>query len=742
MGRDHATRNGRRVRSAVSVFGALAIGCIGASGAGCGSSASVPADGGSDGMTTDTGTHPGSGSGTHPGSGSGTHPGSGTSSGTGTGTGSGQGVGDSGQDSTTPPDTGTGDTGTTVDSGQDGGVDSGHDAGHDAGPVTCTGAGTACTLNGGDKGICESAVCTACTVGTAGNTACTTAYGGSTPTDYVCVAGNCVEGDCVTRADCTGNANGPACINHQCAPCTDDTQCAAGDICETETGQADTGKCITPATATCTTPENTGTGTNEGTPGVCKNNTADMCCTVNGGSTCIPDTPTMNPCCVGAPGDIYCQSTKGLNMANAACDPATNACVACAAVTNNTYTVDPINGNDTIATGNPSAAPSCAFKSITAALAKIGATGTNTTVEILGGTGATGPSTGTGETFPITIPLHITLTTTGTTAVTITASVTGAAGTSAAFIMDAATSAIEGSAGAALTITAAATGAPDYGVVVNGTAADSTVLKNVTISGFTDDGIEVTAGKVTIGEGVVSTANGAAESDGNGLAVTGGTAIINPATGGATTSFDQNTGYGIAVSGTGAITLTGTATAPATGTVTANKNAEGGISFTPPTTGNAAASTVTGLLANGSTAGSGAVIAAGSNVTITNSVFLNNSADGVLVNAATGSVSTAIANINLGIGTAKGDNTFQATGTSKNGAAGICLDLTSADVTLSAEGNVFSQANCDTGNGTLLQNNTACANSGCTGGICDLGLEQPVSVGTNTNTINVAPCTE
>jgi len=727
----------------------------------------VAMDGGSG-----SGSSIGSGSGSTVGSGSGSSVGSGSGSGSGSGVGSGSGS-SAGSGSGSSSGSGSG-TNSCTDDAQCVGNSNGALclAGHCAKCTTdaqCQsdanfGVTTICATTGASTGNCISSTCTA-----AG--ACA-----ANPADFCCSANGtadysaagtdvCVPGACCTNSDCT-TATAAFCVANKCGPCTSDSQCAANHFCATSGASA--GECVASACATTTGGGSTATpGANGGAPpGTCTAApTTDMCCTISGAAECIlsPTGGGITTCCPGSTGNANCQTA--LADSHAVCS--NNVCTSCAALSGNTYIVDPINGSDTSGTGNPqtgggAAAPACALRTITRALQLIGPTAPTlaTTIEIIGG-GATTATVSAGETFPLIIPSNVTITTkanSGAVSVTVPNGRNGFtfAGNGTA----AQTNTIEGTTGSSLTITSANNGGND-GIV---TGPASTAIVNITklsVTGMANDGIRVLGGTTTIGAGVASNNNGPAAGGGagtgNGLNVTGGEAVINVTGAGvAGTTFNGNGQHGIIVTQGGYVNITGTvASATAgTGTITTNANYYAGVWLqqTPPGgTGTVPTNTISGLVSFGNTNGHGMRIITGSSVTVRSSAFLNNTGDGVLISAVPGAIGTnnSVAGIDLGSGNASGLNTFQAvTAGPHNGAAGICIALANVTPanTLLAQGNQFQEATsctATTGAPTLLENPNGCANNPgqCAGGICDLGLQNTGGGGASTNTFDVTHCT-
>jgi hypothetical protein len=461
-----------------------------------------------------------------------------------------------------------------------------------------------------------------------------------------------------------------------------------------------------------------------------------MCCD---SLPCIAYTGT-DACCPGSAGDSYC---AGLLGAGAVCDGTTNTCSSCGPVSSNTYCVDPVNGSD--ATGNGSGqtsggnpAPGCAFQTVTRALQVLQYPASATTIVIVG------PSTaGPLETFPWNITPNITLTTEANSgAVTVDANDVPASESAAMFLYGNDT--VEGSAGASLTITNSMGGTS---VGINSYGGNNTV-ENLTVTGLANHGLEVDQGTLTVGPGVTANANGSSGSSSgqglfvNGTAVAGATpvAVVTVPTGSAQTTFDGNGQHGILVTGGGGLMVDGDPTG--NGTITANGNYLAGVWIEQSGT-TIPAITINGVVANGSTNGNGVHIFGGSNVTVTSSTALSNHGNGVQLSASHGG-STDISNINLGSPGAPGDNTLQAAASTgmNNQGVGVCLNIGATGLTVLAEGNVFANANCETG-GTLWGNPSGCTGSAavCTSsptGVCDIGTG---GAGAASNTVDVAGCT-
>ncbi len=575
------------------------------------------------------------------------------------------------------------------------------------------GATNNCAINGkscgdpGGTGVCKGSTCSPCVDGD-DDALCTAAYGSSASL-YLCLAGYCVPGDCRTDSDCAANANGPLCgvrSPHACGRCTDDTQCATRSIitpiCDTAAGACVGGTCAVTAS---------------GAAGTCPVNPEDGCC----GGLCSAPGGT-GACCPGAAGTAFCQ---GLDASS---DCINGVCTSCPATTNGQYLVDPVRGSD--ATGTGATAAGCAFKTITRALAVIGASAALINVA--------GPSViAAGEVFPIVVPANVSLFATGG---TVTVQVpAGAAG----FILNGGNSSLQDG-----FVVDGQSGGGTYGIVATVGSTFSTRIDTITVKGFAFDGILVQAGgALALGNAIQVTGNGLVTGRHAGMRVAG-RATATPLTT-ASSSFFRNA-IGVVVEGAGSVSLTGTpVTDPPTGagSLTVGGNAVEGLRFDP---GGAmpSASVVTGVVAYANQ-GSGFHLFAGARVSLRGNVSMANSGSGVLVSSALGPGPDDLHLIDLGdLATTAGDNDLQEPpGASRNGAAGICLAVRPDSGTLLAEGNDLValspeggtsvvRAACATGPGLATAVVGGCANApSCTSGVCDVGV---VNSG---NAVDVAACT-
>jgi hypothetical protein len=595
----------------------------------------------------------------------------------------------------------TGSAGNSGAAGTTGGAGTSGNGGAAGAAAGCGANGSACTAGGFTGGLCESMVCGPCT-DTTDDATCTKAYG-SASKPYLCLSGTCQPGNCRADADCAGNKAGPLCgpvTPNVCGPCTTDSQCAADNaatpVCNTTTGGCVAGTCTPGATAA---------------PTACSANPSDVCCT----TTCQAGPPSGGvACCPTTDSTKYC--TNQLNMA-ATCIG--NVCSACPAVTDGNYTVDPVNGRDVNGTGFGAQA-GCAFKTITRALEVIDTT-LASSITVLG------PSTvGAGETFPIVLPAKLALTTSGG-AVTVNVP-SGDNG----FTVNSPGTTLSGATGAPLTISSqgSTTTGTTIGINAFGKSTATTTISNVSITGFSGEGINIgNNATLTIGPGVKSSGNN------TGLtARVSGHAIISVPAGSATTSFDSNNVYGIRVISNGNVTLTGSVTSATggTGTVTANKNGIAGLSINQ-TPGTPPQNVIDGLVAFANMADGGIELLGGSNAQIRNSATLGNTGSGIIIYAGEGTSAADVSQIDLGTTTSPGLNTVQdkAGGAASNTGTGICLGLLpGSGFTLPALGNIFGSTNCSTTAGKLRMSKSGCA------GALDLGVN-----GSGFD-INVTQCTK
>jgi hypothetical protein len=498
----------------------------------------------------------------------------------------------------------------------------------------------------------------------------------------------------------------------------------------------------------------------------CPVNSADFCC----GGKCV-----AGNCCV----DSDC-SSLGSNF-----NCLQNTCTQCNSVVGYAYFVDPINGDDTGATGSgmsgTTATPGCSFRTLTKAIDVITQSNTvpahsGTTITIVGQSATTTTSLYTvaaggitAETLPITVPADVIIKTNiGPVKLTVPANKTG-------FSLVGDNAGIVATSAAALTIDGASH-AGSIGVEVVAGASDTASLSYVKVINTKGDGIQVTSGTATLGAGITVTDAGA-----NGINISGGTATINAGlsvigagtnginisgtgtatigagvsvtTSGATglnisdsgtaaitvttataasTVFDHNTLYGIAVADTGVLTITGAAVTSGTTvrTVSAKNNTGSNVYFASTATGSAVK-----YFYSYSSAEDGMKIAAGSKIQVRHSVFRKNAGNGIHIVGTTGS----FANIDLGTDSASatdaGNNELQSGGVNaanKNTGAGICVQLTAAGTpTLHVQGNQFANIDCTTSTGAITKNAT------CASGI-DLGITAYTGL---TVTVDPAGCT-
>lgn len=533
--------------------------------------------------------------------------------------------------------------------------------------------------------------------------------------NFLCVNNLCVQGNCHdTSNDCTGARAGLVCgatTAHTCGACANDDQCQSDakygttTVCTTTAGLGTTGECVS---STCTNNNH-----------ACAANAGDFCCAGKcvAGNCCADSDCDANP----AFGPTYfCRQ---------------NTCTRCDSVTTGNYLVDPVNGDDSMATGSGSAAGTatagCSFRTLSRALAIIGtAPAAGTKITIVGSaSGAVAlRTTGTAplETLPILVPANLTITTqTGP----ITLSLAGGGGGRIGFQLTGDGANLTPAAGAPLTIDGAS---HVSGAAITVSATGTVAIANVTIANTGDDAIQVTAGTVQLGAGVTVSGAGTTASPQNGLVVTGGTVNINNTSTSAPTVLSGNSQYGIYVSVNGVLNITGANTATLH-SVAVQSNAQGNVVFQP--TAVTTRSTIDGLYSSGS-GGDGLRIAAGTNIRVRNSIFRNNTGNGIHIVARDPSATTLLANLDLGTAASQGKNQLQSAATgSANLGAGLCVDFgANAGTTdvLKAAGNSFANRDCSAtnpgGNGNIQLSDA------CTSGT-DLGI-----TATTTATVNTDNC--
>jgi hypothetical protein len=219
--------------------------------------------------------------------------------------------------------------------------------------------------------------------------------------------------------------------------------------------------------------------------------------------------------------------------------------------------------------------------------------------------------------------------------------------------------------------------------------------------------------------------------------VSGGIANIVVAAAGPNTVFENNTQYGIAVTGAGVLNITGAAVTGGQRTIITQSNVNGNVDFGQTPVATTPVSTIDGLYCWASTQGDGLRILAGSKVKVRNSVFQANTGNGIHIYPAGGAGATnSLADIDLGktgAGNA-GNNVLQTVaGSDPNSGAGLCVDLpaSAGAQTLAAVGNQFARHDCTATGGGVLNTSTSCT------GAVDLGVTQ--ATGT-TVTVNVSTC--
>ncbi|HXU04945.1 MAG TPA: hypothetical protein VN903_28480, partial [Polyangia bacterium] len=535
-------------------------------------------------------------------------------------------------------------------------------------------------------------------------------------TGHICFQGICQPGNCHgTSGDCTGARSGLVCgaqSANTCGACATDSQCQADatygstTICNTTTGRIESGQCVTGACSAS---------------GPCAANPGDFCCS----GACTPGN-----CCA----DSDCASLGPVYRCVA------NSCTGCAAVTGNKYFVDPMNGDDSTATGSGVvsgvANPSCSFRTVTRALQVVGGfAAPGTQIIIVGQSGQTVPLHGT-EGLPIIVPANVTIATqAGPIRVNLPASSDPNLGNVAGFQLGGDLATIAPDPSAPITIDGGSNSS-GIGIGVSPGSGKAAAVSYVTIQNTGGHGVAVSNGTLSIGQGVVVTGAGTAAKRRDGLNIAGGLVNIVVGNGQAPSMFNNNSQHGIYVTGAGVINITGfPVTVPAPngqGTVVASGNAFAGLRiFEAP--GAAGLSTVNGFV-SWQNAQNGLRLYGGDKVKIRNSVFLANVLNGVYV---TGYDATAAGNdlsqLDLGSASDPGRNVLQASVGSMPDLAGLCVGMSPGRgaLTLSARGNIFAgPTDCSTSTAAVVR-------SAVCNGFVDLGV---VPSGGTTVTVDVATC--
>ncbi|MCC6647888.1 MAG: hypothetical protein IT374_20260, partial [Polyangiaceae bacterium] len=412
------------------------------------------------------------------------------------------------------------------------------------------------------------------------------------------------------------------------------------------------------------------------------------------------------------------------------------ACGVCDAV-GTTYVVDPVNGDDALATGSGTsggaAAARCAFKTVTAAIAAIGgnAAGPALTISVVG------PSTlDAGETYPLRVPRLVTVTTSGGDVIV------KPTGDDRVFDLATDGATLDGGAHLLDIDATSLVGNNTVGVLVTTGSTDATTLRRVRITGAPASCVAVGGtGRVTVKEGTHLTSCGrlsprAAFTVGDGAAF----ASFVAAAGEAPIHIEQSP-TGLAVIGSAAVKLSGVPD-PVTvgqGTILIEKCAGSGVLITQSATsvGGPPLCELDGVVSfanGGGIGGSGLRATWTSNVKLRNSAMLGNTGHGVHLIAPNGGAGTL--RVDLGTAGDPGHNTLQRTNAQGNINLGVGVCFSPANrtnLTIPARGNIFGPNDCASSTATLSR--LANGPNACSGGR-DTGVDAtPAS-----NSIDVATC--
>jgi hypothetical protein len=478
-----------------------------------------------------------------------------------------------------------------------------------------------------------------------------------------------------------------------------------------------------------------------GANGLCASNLCGPCVTKTDDALCNAayagdaGHPYICASATCVPGD--CHTDGDCSGTTVAC--VGNTCTACDGVSNGIYYVDPVGGSNAVAsTGSDTAGgqprAQCAFKTISHALAMIGAPLASTKIIVLG------PATvSAGETFPLSVPANVVIEGQGAVTVQVPSQQTTDAGVAAAdgFVLGHSSSGLE-----TLTVDGQSLGGA-AGVLVTSGSAASTYLKNVTVENFAaGDGVQVTgSGVVTLEGGVKLTKNlvGLALS-GTGNASSSNTDLANPV------AFVQNTQDGVLVAGSASVSFAGVAGAIGAGSIVASQNGSGIVMSQTGPGVNMPPSALAGVVAWKNTL-YGLDLQGGSRVAVRSSLSGGN-AIGVYVRTSTVTASNDTSYIDLGTAADFGKNTLQSLApgdggpSAQNANAGACFAiLPNSSQTLSAQGNVWVDAA-----GTAAIDCTASSpgaltvSAVCTGGVDVGGSGVQLTGGAGKNTVDVSHC--
>jgi hypothetical protein len=285
-------------------------------------------------------------------------------------------------------------------------------------------------------------------------------------------------------------------------------------------------------------------------------------------------------------------------------------------------------------------------------------------------------------------------------------------------------------------ITVDGANASGIGIGVSPGTGKSVTVSYLTVQNTGGHAIAVSNGALNVGPGVTATGAGTALKRRDGLYVGGGSVSIVVAAGQAPSTFNNNTQYGIDVTGAGAVTVSGVpvvSSAPnGQGTVQANGNFFAGLGiFENPSA--AAMSSIDGLVA-WQNAQNGLRLYGGGKVRVRDSVFLANTLNGVYVTSYDGSAAgNDLSQIDLGKAGSQGRNYIQALFGANPDLAGLCVSMSSGmgSLTLAAEGNLFAgPTDCSVSSSGIVR-------SAVCGGYVDLGV---IPATGTTVTVDVALC--
>lgn len=489
---------------------------------------------------------------------------------------------------------------------------------------------------GNQTGLCRSGSCVPCS-DNVDDATCTSAYGAGS----ICANGSCVVG-CHDSTTCSGKVCDSS--TSQCRNCTQDAECTGTDVCNTATG-------------TC---------------GVAPTCTNDTKCGANGwccGTTCYPNTGKNGCCAATAATDCTKSSQAGTCGADHICKPT----LCTAAVSGSKFYVDPTATDTMSGVGTTQ----CPYQSLDAALSAAAAKNLPWTICTKGTFDASSDSI-----WPRFVPKNVELDGTYCSTTTSTHTIFKVpSGNDGVNFKESGPATIHG-----FDIIYQGTAKGHDGIyVTNSSSIDPVNIYDVTINGFqygihvgqaTRSGVLDSPGNAYIHHDTLSNMNA------TGLYLGGkAKALVSVVTNTLRADFNNNDFYGIQVSDSGNLTVTGVAFATGTSrTVRADFNTLSGL-YVP----SADATVSLDWFSGTSNDRQGLSLVNTAKVKATNSIFDNNKIHGI--NVFNSGTSTTLTGVNFGTaatGVGAGSNIIAG-----NLQSGVCISFDDTANPLPLEGNSF-----------------------------------------------------